>query len=72
MSLHDEPIPLSAVDRHENWDSLLIGGNNGIICIVFSLYWWGCSLKPDQIEEYKYWMQAVKDVDMTFGACLAA
>jgi hypothetical protein len=70
MSSGGEPAQLTLDDVHKNWDDLLIGGNNGIMCIVFSLFWWGSALEKNQLEEYGCWERALKDVVATFGACL--
>ncbi|KAF9503965.1 hypothetical protein BS47DRAFT_1309004 [Hydnum rufescens UP504] len=49
-STGDEPTPVIADDMGKDWDFLLVGSNNGIMCLVFSLFWWGSALKKDQVE----------------------
>jgi hypothetical protein len=43
----------------KDWDLLLVEGNNGIMCLIFALFWWGFSLKQDESEEYVSWECAV-------------
>ena len=54
-------------DTLADWSALLIGGNNGIICILMSLYWWGKCVPASAKADLKDWLDAVKEVDTVFS-----
>jgi hypothetical protein len=56
----------------KDWKVLLLGGNNGIICIVMSLFWWGKEISKLDRGNTDDWLDAVRDVDAVFSACIMA
>jgi hypothetical protein len=71
-ALNGWPQPLTNFQVKGDWKPILIGGNNGIICIVMSLYWWGKHLVKTTGVDVNDWLAAVKDVSTILSACVIA
>jgi len=48
----------------DSWDTLLYPGQNGVLSIVATLYWWGIAVNGDGVPgpAYDSWSVAVADV----------
>jgi len=67
----NHPRPLTLTQVNQDWAAVLVGGNNGVICIVMSLYWWGMHLSESSVDNLADdWLEAVLDVNAVFSACL--
>ncbi|KAJ7056479.1 hypothetical protein C8F01DRAFT_1087297 [Mycena amicta] len=45
------------------WEGLLVAGQNGMLNVVVSLYWWGCKEVAVKGHSSTGWTQAVKDAE---------
>ncbi|KAJ7921971.1 hypothetical protein B0H13DRAFT_1604071 [Mycena leptocephala] len=57
----------------ENWRKLRVPGQNGVLSVVASLYWWGkkCRVAGER-EDRESWAEAVSDVKWMLNGLLAA
>ncbi|KAJ7722531.1 hypothetical protein B0H16DRAFT_1266073, partial [Mycena metata] len=59
--------------KPENWDPLRVPGQNGILTVVATLYWWGLkNLEIGEREDKESWVEAVADVKWMVKGMLAA
>ncbi|KAJ6493870.1 hypothetical protein DFH09DRAFT_946897 [Mycena vulgaris] len=56
----------------ENWDTLCHPGQNGLLCLVASLYWWGKTVVGGERKEREGWAEAVIDVKWMLKGLVAA
>ncbi|KAJ7059333.1 hypothetical protein C8F01DRAFT_1255031 [Mycena amicta] len=50
----------------QSWDGLYVSGVNGLVNVVVSLYWWGCTEKALGCGYSADWIRATKDVEWVF------
>ncbi|KAJ7066094.1 hypothetical protein C8F01DRAFT_1248142 [Mycena amicta] len=55
--------PAPGKEYKGGWEGLLVAGQNGMLNVVVSLYWWGCKELAVKGHSSTGWMQAVKDAE---------
>ncbi|KAF9506346.1 hypothetical protein BS47DRAFT_1367451 [Hydnum rufescens UP504] len=61
--INGHPKLLLVSDIARDWEALLVGGNNGVMCVMMALYWWGKHLAERDGADITDWLNAMKDVD---------